>query len=24
VTRNPDDFMRMGVPVLVYDVDAPA
>ncbi len=24
VTRNPDDFVRMGVPVLVYDVDAPA
>jgi predicted nucleic acid-binding protein len=24
VTRNPDDFMRMGVPVLAYDVDAPA
>ena len=24
VTRNPDDFVRMGVPVLAYDVDAPA
>ncbi len=24
VTRNPDDFMRMGVPVLAYEVDAPA
>ena len=24
VTRNPDDFMRMGVPVLVYEADAPA
>ena len=24
VTRNPDDFVRMGVPVLVYDVNAPA
>jgi predicted nucleic acid-binding protein len=23
VTRNPDDFVRMGVPVLAYDVDAP-
>jgi predicted nucleic acid-binding protein len=23
VTRNPDDFVRMGVPVLTYDVDAP-
>jgi predicted nucleic acid-binding protein len=24
VTRNPDAFVRMGVPVLAYDVDAPA
>ena len=24
VTRNPDDFVRMGVPVLVYEADAPA
>jgi predicted nucleic acid-binding protein len=24
VTRNPDDFVRMGVPVLAYDVFAPA
>ena len=24
VTRNPDDFVRMGVPVLAYDADAPA
>ena len=23
VTRNPDDFVRMGVPVLVYEADAP-
>jgi len=24
VTRNPDDFVRMGVPVLAYEADAPA
>jgi predicted nucleic acid-binding protein len=24
VTRNPDDFLRMGVPVLAYEADAPA
>ena len=24
VTRNPDDFARIGVPVLVYEADAPA
>lgn len=24
VTRNPDDFVRMGVPVLAYKADAPA
>jgi predicted nucleic acid-binding protein len=24
VTRNPDDFVRMGVPVLAYEVDEPA
>ena len=24
VTRNPDNFVRMGVPVLAYEVDAPA
>ncbi len=24
VTRNPDDFVRMGVPVLPYEADAPA
>jgi predicted nucleic acid-binding protein len=24
VTRNPDDFIRMGVPVLAYGVGAPA
>lgn len=24
VTRDPGDFVRMGVPVLAYDVDAPA
>jgi predicted nucleic acid-binding protein len=24
VTRNPDDFVRMGVPVLAYEVDTPA
>ena len=24
VTRNPDDFVRMGVPVLVYDADVTA
>ncbi len=24
VTRNPDDFVRMGVPVLTYEADAPA
>jgi len=23
VTRNPDDFVRMGVPVLAYEADAP-
>jgi predicted nucleic acid-binding protein len=23
VTRNPDDFVRMGIPVLAYDADAP-
>jgi len=24
VTRNPDDFVRMGVPVLAYEAEAPA
>ena len=24
VTRNPDDFVRMGVPVLAYEADEPA
>jgi predicted nucleic acid-binding protein len=24
VTRNPDEFVRMGVPVLAYEADAPA
>ncbi|HSW42403.1 MAG TPA: PIN domain-containing protein [Patescibacteria group bacterium] len=24
VTRNPDDFLRMGVPVLAYEADVPA
>jgi predicted nucleic acid-binding protein len=24
VTRNPDDFVRMGVPVLTYEAEAPA
>jgi predicted nucleic acid-binding protein len=24
VTRNPDDFVRMGLPVLAYEADAPS